>query len=146
MSSIADVMAGTQLSSTDVACTVPGTWTQLLPSDPRRIAVYFTPAASWTTFAILPSGGGAPPNNPVSAGNAAPTKLSWQWALDGPVVTQQFWASSSKFAPGGIMSITELWQIREPAGDDSQHTGDSGAAQLSPAFVSELLDRASQGV
>jgi len=113
MPSISDIMQGVGVIHTEVPVTVPNVWIQLLPCDIRRIGVYFTVQSAWGTVSILPSPSGPPAVDPAVAGAGQVIKLSWQWALDGPTVTQQFWAASPGFGPGDLMLIMELWQYTE---------------------------------
>lgn len=115
-------------------------WNQLLWADPRRIGLYFVTYDAWGTVAIVSTDAGEPVTNPITAGKSLLIKNAYQFALDGPMVCKNWWASSPGFTGITPMTVYEQWQIKEP-GQIATVQQQVKRTVVSPAAIRELSNR-----
>lgn len=140
-SNIEAEMAGVVTVETVYSGLANNTWNQVLWADPRRIGIYLVTYSGWGTFAFVPTDVGTPQTPPASAALSQLIKNQWQFALDGPVVTKNWWCASPNFAGEGPLTVYEQWQIKEPSQPLPAPSVPSQRTVVSPQALIELAKR-----
>lgn len=137
----ADAIGNTQVVANSLILCPQGQWQLLLPSNPRRLALYFLCNTNFQNLAIIPSLLGQPLYDPAVASTWTTIKLQWQWEIDGPLISGEWWACSGAAGGQSIGSIEELIISDVPRQVGSVLSSVPSQFTISPQGMAELNAR-----